>query len=110
MNQLTPGDRTPLRLVRLDADTERIRESVMQRVELMVTAVLDSSLIALMILARGLLLRLFNWMLPAGSSGTILLRVLEVVVDVALVASALIITSFDLAKRVRNAYEDFKAR
>lgn len=110
MSQLTPGDRTPLRLVRMDAEVERIRESVMTRVELMVTAVLDTALIALMIVARGLLLRLFNWMLPPGSSGTILLKILEVVVDLALVASALAITVFDLGKRVRNAYRDFKAQ
>lgn len=106
---LPPGDRNPLRLVRDNADVERIRTSVMERVELMVTAVLDTVLIALMIVARGLLLRLFNWMLPVGSPGTILLKVLEVVLDIALVAAALAITGFDLAKRVRNAYEEFKS-
>lgn len=87
----------------------QIARTVWERVELITTGAMDALFIACMVVARGLLLRLFDYMIPGERSGTILLRVLEVVLDLGLVGSALAVTLFDLAKRVRNAFAEFRA-
>jgi hypothetical protein len=103
-----PGSRVPVQLVSPEPEKDRIRRTVFDRTELIVTGVMDSLFVASMVVARGLLLRLFDWMLPVGRSETILLRVLEIVLDIGLVGAALAVTVFDLAKRVRNAIADYR--
>jgi hypothetical protein len=48
--------------------------------------------------------------LPPGTSGALLPYALEWVVNVILVLAAILITAFDMAKRVRNAYDDLRSR
>jgi hypothetical protein len=103
-----PGSRIPVQLVSPDPEKDRIRRTVFDRTELIVTGVMDSLFIACMVVARGLLLRLFDLMLPVGRTESILLRLLEFVLDVGLIGSALAVTVFDLAKRVRNAIEEYR--
>lgn len=81
----------------------------MDRLELLITLVMDSIFVAAAIVSRGLLLRLFKWMLPSPDSGALLLHALEWVINIIIVFAALLIITFDMAKRVRNAYHDFKS-
>ena len=108
MKKTPPGSRVPVQIVSPDPERQRLRRTVLDRTELIVTGVMDSLFIACMVIARGLLLRLFDLMLPAGRSETILLRLLEVILDVGLVGSAIAVTVFDLAKRVRNAIAEYR--
>ena len=108
MTRTPPGSRVPVKIVPPDPAREQIHRTFWERVELIATGGMDALFIASMVVARGLLLRLFDFMLPAGRSASVFLRLLEFVLDVGLVGSALAVTVFDLAKRVRNAFDDFR--
>jgi hypothetical protein len=88
----------------------QVGHAFIDRFELLITLLLDTAFIAAAILSRGVLLRLFEWMLPPGTSGALLPYALEWVVNVILVLAAILITAFDMAKRVRNAYDDLRSR
>lgn len=78
------------------------------RTELIITGVMDAVFIACMVVARGLLLQVFDVFLPSERSDTILLRVLEIVLDFGLIGTAIVVTVFDLAKRIKNAIAEFR--
>ena len=69
---------------------------------------MDAVFIACMVVARGLLLQVFDVFLPSERSDTILLRVLEIVLDFGLIGTAIVVTVFDLAKRIKNAIAEFR--
>lgn len=78
---------------------------IASRAEILSTFLLDGALVTLAALARWG----FLWILHAlgdASGGPI--RVLEFILDYGLLGTALIITGFDLAKRIKMAYTEFR--
>lgn len=77
------------------------------RAELLVTFILDGALVAAAAFARSV----FLWLLHAATGDDVsgVVRVLEVILDWGLITTALVIAAFDLAKRVKTAYRDFRA-
>jgi len=104
-----PESRDPDQLYPDEEPTGIVAHTLMDRFELLLTLVLDSLFVAAAIVSRGLLLRLFQLMVPAGDSGSIYLKALHFVINIVLVAAAVIITVFDLTKRVRNAWADLRS-
>lgn len=82
------------------------RAVVQPRLEVIVTILLDTGVIVTALVCRGLALRAYKF----GTEGGNLpwhIRTLEYVLDYGVVASATAFVMFDLAKRVKNAWEDF---
>lgn len=81
---------------------------VSSRVELLLTLVIDGILLVLAVLARAGFMWILH-LLPDAVLAAWPIVILEFILDFGLVGTAGVITLFDLAKRIRNAYRDFNA-
>lgn len=88
-------------------DRKTVADITRPRFEILITLGMDSLLVAGALISRFVLLKLFQFA-TAGFDQTLFLRVLEFVLDYGLVASATVMTFFDLAKRVRHSYRMFQ--
>ena len=76
---------------------------VRPRMEFLLTMAMDSAMIAGSLIGRWVLLWVFHFMTDAKNLSPFL-DVLEFILNYGLVVSAVIMTGFDLAKRVRDGY------
>lgn len=82
-----------------------MRPLIASRVEILSTFLIDGVLVTLAALARWG----FLWILHAlGDPTGGVLWVLELILDYGLLGTTLVITGFDLAKRIRIAYLEFR--
>lgn len=80
---------------------------VRERIEVVLTILLDGLIVAVAILVRAFLLWLATALLPTGGQ-TWAIQGLELVLDFGMLGMALVFTVFDIAKRAKNAVDTFR--
>lgn len=98
-----PADGTKQALARYSF----VQALVSSRAEILSTFLIDGTLVTLAAFARAFFLWLLGLLGGETDSGPI--HVLELILDYGFLGTALTITAFDLMKRIRTAYRDFRA-
>ena len=85
----------------------RAAKLVRVRLEVIITLLLDTAVVVVALLARWFLLKVYAFA-TQGHPASWHLSALELVLNYGIVAAALALTTFDLAKRVREGYRQLK--
>lgn len=97
-----------MRLSRRARLWRRLRPAAAPRIELVWTFVLDAATLSAAFLCRWYTLKVYQFLISGGATVPWHLRALEIVLDYGIVLAATAFVVFDLAKRVRHGWREFR--